>query len=323
MPWGLFNLADRIAAKLDAGETLNFVLSLEATGVPAGVALDDGWSRGAAEAAGEHGAEIAARVVGPIEGDVAAQVAGLEVLIDAGEIDCLGVQAVDADALVDVVNKAVDAGIPTVTVGDDTPSAKHFTFYGLDDLAAGTFAGRVAGQWATDKRILIRRAAVLSGAAEERWAQDRMRGFIDGLTEFLPDIDFANGPADVESHGFDPDVAYSAAENWIFDNPDVDIIFHTDEGTEAVARAIGTNLLYGDVYTIGFHMSPLLGDYIYEGVVIAALIEGDSNQAYHGARGCGDFLLAGSLETGHVVLDPLVASRDNLEDVDWTLAQNR
>ena len=324
MPWGLFNLADRIAAKLDSGETLNLVLSVTATGAPDGEALRAGWLFGADAAAGEHGVGIDPRAIGPTEADVAAQLADIEALIDLGEVDCLAVQASEPDPFVDVVNKAVVAGIPTFTVADDSPRSQRIAFYGLDDLAAGTLAGRAVGEWATTKRILIRTAGVLTAAAEEEWAQDRMRGFVDGITEFLPDIEFVNGPGfDITSQGFDPEAAYSASEAWIFDHPEVDIIFHTDEGVEAVARAIGTNLLYGNVYTVGFHMTPLLGAYIREGVVVAAMVEGSANQAHRAARACGDFLLAGRFETGHVGIDPVAVTRDNVEALDWTLPENR
>ena len=324
MPWGLFNLADRIAAKLDSGETLNLVLSVTATGAPDGEALRAGWLFGADAVAGEHGVGIDPRAIGPTEGDVAAQVADIAALIDLGEVDCLAVQASEPEPFVDVVNKAVVAGIPTFTVADDSPRSQRIAFYGLDDLAAGTLAGRAVGEWATTKRILIRTAGVLSAAAEEEWAQDRMRGFIDGITAILPDIEFVNGPGfDITSQGFDPEAAYSASEAWIFDHPEVDIIFHTDEGVEAVARAIGTNLLYGNVYTVGFHMTPLLGAYIREGVVVAAMVEGSANQAHRAARACGDFLLAGRFETGHVGIDPVAVTRDNVEALDWSLPENR
>ena len=323
MPWGTFNLAERIAGRLEAGAPLNLVLSVADAGSPDAESLRAGWSLAAGDVAADHGVAVNARTVGPPGSDIAAQLAEIQALIDAGEVDCLAFQASEPQPYVDVINDAVQAGIPVFGVGGDSPRSLRFAFYGLEDLAAGEFAGRVVGEWATTRRILIRKAGVLTADAEEGWAQDRMRGFIDGLTEFLPDIDFVNGPRfDITSQGFDPEEAYAASEAWIAEHPDVDVIFHTDAGVEAVARVIGTNLLYGDVYTVGFGMSHLLGLYIQEGVVIAAMVEGLAAQAALGAQACGDFLLAGDLDTGHVVLDPIAVTRDNVLEIDWTLPGN-
>lgn len=322
LPWGTFALAERIAAKLDAGAPLNLVLSTVRNS-PAAAPLEAGWGIAGADLAADYGVEINARTAGPPDGDVAAQVAEIEALIEAGDVDCLAFQAAAPEPYIDAVNAAVRAGIPVFAVGGDSPRSQRFAFYGLDDLAAGELAGRAIGEWATTGRILIRKAGVLSAAAEEQWAQERMRGFISGLTAVLPDIEFVNGPnVDISSQGFDPEGAYAASEAWITEHPDVDVIFHTDAGVEAVARVIGTNLLYGDVYTVGFGMTPLVGDYIREGVVIAAMVEGFALHAVRGARACADFLLAGDFDTGHVVVDPVAVSRDNIEVYDWTLPEN-
>ena len=235
LAWGNFVLAERIAAKLDAGDPLNFVVSLTATGATSSASFEHGWAAAAGEVSEQHGVEIDARVIGPNSADVEAQAATIESLIASADIDCLAVEAASPRLLTDVIDLAVDAGIPVFAVGGDSPDSKRFAFYGLDDYAAGETAGSLVGQWAADGGILVRRAGVLTGDAGDQRSFDLMRGFVAGLSEIHSGVDWVNGPADVDSFGFDPFAVYDATEAWVLDNIDADIVFHTDEGLEALA----------------------------------------------------------------------------------------
>ena len=106
-------------------------------------------------------------------------------------------------------------------------------------------------------------------------------------------------------------------------HPDVDVIFHTDSGMAQVAEVIADQSLYGDVYTSGFHMSEHMANYIRDGVVVAAAAQQLETLAASAASACGDFLLDGDHETGHVVQPPIIATRDNVETVDWSLPANQ
>ena len=323
LAWGNFELAERIAAKLDAGDPLNFAVSLEATGAANSASFEHGWSVAAGEVAEHHGVEINARVIGPNSADAEAQAAAIESLIASADIDCLAVEAANFPLLTDVIDSAVDAGIPVFAVGGDSPDSKRFAFYGLDDYAAGQTAGSLVGQWAVDGGILVRRAGVLTGDAGDQGSFDLMRGFVAGLSEIHSGVDWVNGPADVDSFGFDPFVVHDATEAWVLDNMDVDIVFHTDEGLEAVARVIADQLLYGDMYAVGFHMSEPVTNYIRERVVVTAMAQGLAEQARRAGAACGDFLLGGTHDTGHVVIEPVAVTRDNVDEIDWALPENQ
>jgi ABC-type sugar transport system substrate-binding protein len=321
LPWGDFALADRIAAKLADGQQLNFVLSATATGAEgSGEAMGGGWEK----AAGEFGADINPRVVGPNSADRAAQIETIDSLIGAGSIDCLAIEVDDPGSFVEVINRAVDAGIPTFTVGGDSSDSKRFAFYGLDDRAAGKLVGTTAGEWAAERRILMRKAAVLTANTDDPRFQARMQGFVEGLLEIHSGIEFVNGPDEgVESLGFDPDAVYSAAESWVLAHPDVDMIFHTDQAMAQTARVIADQLLYGDMYVSGFYMDEDMANFILDGVAVVAVAQGLYNLAAAAGAACGDFLLDGDYEVGHVVQEPLVATDNNVDSIDWTLPENQ
>ena len=323
LAWGNFELSERIAAKLAAGERLNFVVSLQATG-EGGFAesFEHGWSQAAAAAAGEHGTEVDARVIGPNSADADAQAAVIESLLSTGDIDCLVVEAANPGLLDGAIDAAVDAGVPVFSVGGDSPDSKRFAFYGPDDLEAGRAAGSLVGQWAADGGILVRVAGVLTGDGGDQGSYDLMRGFVAGLSEIHSGVEWANGPEDVESFGFDPVAVYDETEAWVLDNIDADIVFHTDAGVESLAAVMAEHLLYGDMYAVGFHMNPRMADYIRERLVVATMVPRRAEQARLAGAACGDFLLAGIHDTGHVVVEPVAVTLDNVEDTDWSRPEN-
>ena len=324
LSWGTFVLAERIAAKLDLDETLTLVLSVGGGEGP-GAALAAAWP-GAVEAAAErHRAGLEARVVGAGRADGAARAEEVDSLVLAGEVDCLAVEAPEGDGpLARVVDRAANSGVPVFTVGGDSAGSKRFAFYGLDDLAAGTVTGELVGRWAVERRILLRRAGVLAGDANDEGSQRRMEGFIAGIESQIPDIEFVNRPGDgVVSQGSDPGGVYERSGKWILEHPDVDIVFHADSGLEMVSKFIADESLYGDVSAAGFGMSQAVGNYIREGVVVAAMLPGGANQAAAAADACADLLLAGAYDTGAVAVDPVAVTDDNVLDRDWTLPENR
>ena len=333
LPSGVFVLADRIAQKLTLDHTLNLVLSVIASGDQgSGPAMGAGFSAGAAETSERHSAGIEARLVSADSGGAATQAEQIDDLVLSGVVDCLVVEADNSDvsgsaALARATDRAVNAGVPVFTVGDDSPDSRRLAFYGLDDFSVGRLAGETVGRWSLDERILLRQAGVLTGDASDPALRLRMEGFIAGITAELPDLTFVNGPNTVESHGFDPDELYEESGEWILTHPDVDIIFHTDHGgLEAASAFIADQALYGDVSIVGLAtggLSQSLYNYVYEGVVVAAMVPGLANQAAAAAAACGDFLLAGAYNNGAVAVDPVAVTEDNLDERDWTLPENR
>ncbi|HID05979.1 MAG TPA: hypothetical protein EYP10_02405, partial [Armatimonadetes bacterium] len=91
--------------------------------------------RGAEKAAQELNVEL--DFVGPqSEVDVDKQVEIIENLISRG-VDGIGVSPCDADALVRVIEDAMDKGIPVVTVDSDANTDKKLSYIGTDNKKAG------------------------------------------------------------------------------------------------------------------------------------------------------------------------------------------
>lgn len=322
LPWGNFTLAPRIADKLAAGGRLNVVVSLSTVdGGRRAAQFTEGWQRAGAEAAEQFGREINPRVIGPPVADAAEQQATIEALVVSGDIDCLAVQASEAGSFDAAINTAVEAGIPVFTVAGDAPASKRFAHVGLDAVEAGRVAGSLVGQWAVDGSILVRRAALLSGDAASQQSFDLMRGFVAGLAETHSGADWLNEPATAPSWGFDEVTVYNLAEAWTIENSDVDIVFHTDEGLEMIGRVIADQLLYGDMYAVGFGANETIANLIRERAIVAAMSPRFDEQAYLAGQACSGFLLDGVVERGHIVVAPAAYTLDNVDDLDAALSE--
>lgn len=322
LPWGNFTLAPRIADKLFAGGRLNVVVSLATVdGSHRATQFTEGWQRAGAEAAEQFGREINPRVIGPPVADAAEQQATIEALIASGDIDCLAVEASEADSFAAGIDAAVEAGIPVFTVVGDAPGSKRFAHVGLNAVEAGRAAGSLVGQWALDGSILVRRAALLSGDAANQQSFDLMRGFMAGLSETHSGAEWLNEPATAPSWGFDEVTVYNLAEAWAVENSDVDIVFHTGEGLEMIGRVIADQLLYGDMYAVGFGTNEVIADLIRERAIVAAMSPRFDEQAYLAGRACSGFLLDGVVETGHIVVAPAAYTLDNVDDLDAALSE--
>ena len=94
--WGTFKLADRIAAKVKAGETINYVFSYQASGIP----LFSPQYAAGFEIGCKMGNEIYpmdCSSIAPVQTDANQQVAQIEAKLAAGEIDCISIEPVDLE----------------------------------------------------------------------------------------------------------------------------------------------------------------------------------------------------------------------------------
>ena len=78
---------------------------------------------------------------GPADFNTPAQVTTLEQIIQTRPAGIL-VAALQPDAITAAINKAIEAGIPVVTVDTDAPNSKRMTYLGTDNYSAGVTMGK-------------------------------------------------------------------------------------------------------------------------------------------------------------------------------------
>jgi ribose transport system substrate-binding protein len=118
--------------------------------------------------------------VGPSDLDMGAMVAALELAIarKPGGLVVVGFE----DSLVPVVNKAVEAGIPVVTVDADLPRSKRIAFVGTGNFNAGYQGGLKLAELIGGKG----KVALLTKTGQSN-LEERIRGYQEALARY-PDI---------------------------------------------------------------------------------------------------------------------------------------
>jgi ribose transport system substrate-binding protein len=143
-------------------------------------ALDNNIFLDAKTGAESKGKELGIRVewVGPARSDAADQVNVIESLIQR-KVDGILISCNNADALKDVIDRAVDAGIKVACFDSDSPASKRAFYIGTDNYAFG----QQAADYMMDYLPSGGKVAILTGVLGAPNLEERIKGFRDRLTE--------------------------------------------------------------------------------------------------------------------------------------------
>ena len=141
-------------------------------------ALDNAIFLDAKDAAEKTGAQLGINIlwVGSTKSDAAEQVSVLEGLIQK-KVDGILVSCNDADALKDVIDRAMAQGIKVATFDSDSPKSKRLFYAGTDNYGIGKKAAEFMIQ------LLPKggKVAVLTGVLGAPNLEQRIVGFKDGI----------------------------------------------------------------------------------------------------------------------------------------------
>lgn len=303
-----FTLNPDIAAKIAAGEEVNYVISYGSKSIPLFsqqylIGYDDTLPV-AASILPMKGADVSPSTPGQ---DVAAQIAGIEAQLNTGQMDCLSIQPLDDVSFTDITNKVMAKGIPVFTVGV-TSNANEFANFTQVSEAEGRQAAEIVVNWAKENGKDLKVFAVSGGDPSASWAQGRMKGFIAGITELIPDATFVNGTSDALVTSYDPAKTYDAYKAFLTGNPEVQFIENVDIGAEHANRAIADSKRTGEVFTIGWNTSEGQFQGIDDGIQVAALDQAWSQQAGYGALACAMYLKYGLVMPNTQKLVPVTSA---------------
>lgn len=288
-----FTLKPEIAEKVANGEPVNYVISYGSKSIPLfGQQYGIGYADTLPVANSilpMTGADVSPSTPGQ---DVQAQLAGIEALLNTGQIDCLSIQPLDDVSMTDITNKAMSQGIPVFTVGV-TSNANEFANFTQVSYEEGKQAAQIVADWMKENGKDLKVFAVSGGDPSASWAQGRMKGFIDGITALVPGSSFVNGAADAIVTSYDPAKTYDTYKAFLTGNPDVQFIENVDIGAEHLNRAITDSGREGQVFSIGWNLSEGQFQGIEAGTQVAALDQAWSQQAGYGALACAVYLKDG------------------------------
>jgi len=123
----------------------------------------------------------------------------------------------DAAAMAPAINKAVDAGVPVVTFDSDAPDSKRFTYYSLDNAAAGRVAGDIMGKALSGAG----QVAVLRDATTSVNVTARIDGFQEVLSQRYPGVSIATTVVCTGTDVSEPTGCSAKLEQALIDYPNI------------------------------------------------------------------------------------------------------
>jgi ABC-type sugar transport system substrate-binding protein len=307
-----FTLNPRVAEKLESGEPINYVFSYGSTAIPLfSPQYQNGYEQTLPEA--QKILPMNGQAVAPASAvqDVNEQIAQIDALWKADQIDCLSVQSTGTDAFTKVTNDIMADGIPVFTVGVQS-NGNEFTNFTQISEKEGRQAAEIVVDFMEAEGHDFKTFAVSGGDPTQNWAQGRMQGFIDGIKEAIPDAVFVNDASSALNVTYDPAAAYDAYRAFIQGNPEVQVIENVDISAEHAARAIKDSGNTGKMFAFGWNLSIGQLDAIEEGTQIVALDQQWGEQAGFGALACAELLKNGKVLPNTQVLKPV--TKENVEE---------
>lgn len=259
-----FPLAERIAAKVAAGEELNIFVSYHdvsnefAPFIRAGVEKADA----------EEG--VKATFIGPVGSDADGQISEIETLLDT--MDGLAISSVSTDALAPLIDRVIAAGVPVIAYNTDNPDSKRLIFAGQDLVQSGREAGKLMGDTLGGKGKIL----ILTLDAAAQWSLDRESGGREALKGFS-DIEVVQ----TINTGSDPQEMYSAIENAMLANPEVTGLLSLECCTTPAAGSwVERSGKTGAVKIVGFDLLDQTVEQVGKGIVQATIDQAPERQGY-------------------------------------------
>ena len=228
-------------------------------------ALDNAIFLDTKAAAEEMGKKLGIKIYweGPTSSDAAMQVNIVESLIER-QVDGILISCNDADALKDVIDRAVDAGIVVGCFDSDSPNSKRTFYCGTDNYAIGKIAAEFMTEYLPDGG----KVAVLTGVLGAPNLETRLDGFLETLAkspkiELLP---IQTGEDDVQK-SVEVIAQYTAANpdlaGWFFAGgwpyfADPDALPEVKEFMEKGGRIVSIDTCYPMLQFVGMEMVDVL-----------------------------------------------------------------
>jgi ribose transport system substrate-binding protein len=146
------------------------------------------------------------------------------------KVNGIALCATDPVALVPYLNKAVDAGIPTIAFESDMPESKRQAFMGTHNYRAGVHLGHVLARELNYKGKSI----ICTGLPTQLSLNERIRGIKECLAANYPNVQIV----DLQTGQGDPALTLNVIEAQIQAHPDFNVFTSIDATGGPVAVSI-------------------------------------------------------------------------------------
>jgi ribose transport system substrate-binding protein len=177
------------------------------------------------------------------------------------------------DGTVSKINEAVADGVPVISFIADSAERSNRTA-GMGMLAYD--AGKKAGAFIVKQLDGKGKIAVITGYLGAAQHKDRMNGALDMIRKDHPAMGIV-GPFECKD---DDATAYSQAQDAMTSNPDLQILYVTAGGSEAVAKAVRDAGATGKVGVVAYDNLPEKQQYLTGGEILALIDQAPARQSF-------------------------------------------
>jgi ribose transport system substrate-binding protein len=221
----------------------------------------------------------------------------------ASKVDGIIVQVTDQELFVDEINKAIDEGIPVITIFEDSAKSKRLSFIGVNSYELGKRASELAANAVDSKGEM---AIIFDGLEEKNFDTSKNlieEGVRDGLVT-SPQLTIKK--IDISTTGILG--AGDIAKEIIRDHRGINVIFCTSAKTTlGVAEAIVDLNMVGKIKIVGYGDDHDILQFIDRNVIDASLVSDTKSIGYQSIESAYKYLEEGSIsdfeDTGIYVID--------------------
>ncbi|NEY91806.1 LacI family transcriptional regulator [Rhodobacteraceae bacterium KMS-5] len=181
-----------------------------------------------------------------------------------GQIDGLGVIALDHPIVREALRKLASSGVQIVTLCSDIQNVPRVAYVGTDNRQAGRLAGYVMGRFL---RQTAAKVALFAGSLSYRGHQEREMGFRQVLHEEFPGVEVV----EVREMLDDREKAYRETLALLDRHPDLAAIYNVGGGSYGIGRALKDRGLSGRIVLIGHEATPGNKALILDGTMDAVI----------------------------------------------------
>lgn len=252
---------------------------------------------GALKAGAENGLEILWNAP-QLEIDASRQIAIVENLI-ARQVKGIVLAPVDEEALVGVVERAAERGIPVSIFDSGIKTDKILSFVATDNYEAGRMAARRMGE-ILDGAGKVGVIGFMPGSAS---TVKREQGFVDEIAESFPGIEMLG----IRFNMADRAKAMAEAENLMTAHPDLAGLFADNESsTDGTVRAVSQR--GADVKIVGFDASEELIADMKRGLIDSIVVQDPFKMGYLATQAVAVHLAGGrpeaTVDSGAYLITP-------------------
>ncbi len=195
----------------------------------------------------------------------------------ARHVDGIAVAVAERTALVQPIDRAVDAGIPVTVFDSDVDSKKYTTFLATNNYEAGQMAARTLAKLIDGKG----RVAIIAHAPGSASTMDRERGFEDVMKAEYPGISIVARQFGMSDRA----KARAATENILTANPNLDGLFASAEPSSlGAALALKSLGRAGKTRFVAFDSSDSMIADLRAGVIDAMVMQDPYHMGFEAVK---------------------------------------